>query len=641
MATQKTNTETNPDDDKLAKYLKDFRQASNYVRDNYHEKWSNFWKAYNGQRTKIGYNSISDAFIPETRTIVESLVANIAGGSPRFEYIPTDEEQEPDTSVLTELMDYYWDANHMGTKAQSWVRDSVLYGNGILHITWDSDRNMPCIDNVPLRDFFVDPAATSLENARYAGFRYLADKDQLKSEMVTDPATGESVPKYKNLEDTNPASNPGLGAPGEMDKAHKEMLLGSTTGDKDENQIEVILMYYMDSDGCKIVEIANRTTIIREVDSPYQQDEKKQKLQVAYQGGIKNVNKTIPEIPAFLPFAILRNVQDASLFYATGDVEVIIDRQETLNDVENLDMDNLNFLNNVMWRIDPAYEDMASEIESTPGIVIPLPRFALEAIQKPAITSDLDEKKQEIQEQMRRATAADEIIQGSQTSQRTTATEIQAVSTQATARFQTKVTNLESEGFAQLGSVLFRMSQIFVDEPTVVRIVGPEGITFKDFDPSSYSGYYEPHVKLDSTIKRAEALRSQQDAQLYQLIIGNPAANQQEALRMVAKGLGASDEEIKRLLTPMPPPQPPQGMPIPGQDPNAQPQQGQPAAPQDQPSPTDPQDEVSQAVAKARSDFAAAQQGSGKKPKVDSAAETEMAIHQARADFAKRQIARK
>lgn len=584
-------------------YMDDFKAASKYVKENYHDKWFDCWKVYNGKRVKIGYNSIADSFVPETRTIVESLVANIAGGVPKFEYIPTTDEQSKDTKVLSELMNYYWDCNKMGTKAQSWVRDSILYGTGILHVTWDAERNIPRIDNVPLRDFFVDPTATDLEKARFAGFRYLGDRQAMKKAKVIDPETGELVPKYKNLDQLD-VENLEKNNADEMDKQQKEHLLGSTLGTNNKRQLEVILMYYMEKGKEKLIEIANRSVIIREIDTPYQQDEKVQDVEVVINGEVQTQKKTIEAISPFFPFAVLRNTLDASLFYGYGDVETIIDRQETLNDVENLDMDNLHYLNNVMWRIDPAYEDMASEIESTPGIVIPIPAKALEPIDKPHIDNDLDNKKQEIKDEMRRVTAADEIMQGAQTDSRTTATEITAITQQANARFKTKVTNLESEGFAQLGSVLFKMAQIFLDRDTVVRIVGPEGVNFKDFDPYEFTGYYEPHVKLDSTVKQMEQERGLKDNQLFQLILNNPVVNQQEAVRMVAKHLNASDEDINRLLTQPPAPAMPGAMPPAG--PGQVPMEGsemnpEPGTTQSAPGEMDPE---TMGVAAARIDFA-------------------------------------
>lgn len=610
----KSNTKSDGADG-IDKYLKDFRRANQYVRNNYHEDWFDYWKIYNNRRVKIGYNSIADAFVPETRTIVESIVANIAGSQPTFEYIPTNEEQERDTKVLSELIAYYWDANHMGSKSQSWVRDSILYGTGVLHVTWDADRNMPCIDNVPLRDFFADPTATTLENARYVGFRYLADKDELADEMVIDPESGELVKKYKNLDKitSDPATSE---APELMDKENKESLMGGANPSTDEDrQVEVIIIYYIDSDGGKICEIANKSVLIREVDTPYYQEEMKVDVEVTGPDGVPTKQKqTIPEIKPFFPFAMLRNVIDSSLFYGTGDVETIMDRQETLNDVENMDLDNMHFVNNVMWRIDPAYEDMASEIESTPGIVIPIPRYGLEPIQKPMITTDLDNKKQEIKDEMRRATGADEIIQGAApTGGRTTATEISQQTTQAMTRFQTKIANLESEGYAQLGSVLFKMSQLFVDQDTVVRIVGEEGVSFKDFDPYEYNGEYEPHVKLDTTMKKLKEERGMKDNQLYQLILNNPVVNQQEAIRMIAKSLDVSNEDINKLLTP--PPMPPMA----------------PGIPQAQG--VDPEAETQQAIAQAHQDFAA-EQG---QQQVDPEQEAEMARQMAREDFQREQ----
>lgn len=531
--------------DRLNTYLEDFNAAWNYVHDNYHTKWADCYSVYNGRRVKIGYNSIADAKVPETRTIVESLVANIAGGTPRFEYIPTIEEQERDTEVLTELMNYYWDCNHMGTKAQSWVRDSILYGTGVLHVSWDGVRKMPKIDNVPLRDFIIDPAATTLENARYAGFRYLADLELMKKEQVINPETGELEPKYKNLDKVNTGAI--SASKEEMDKQKKEQLLGSTLGTNQDRQIEVILLYYMDTG--KLVEIGNRCVVIREVDTPYQLPERERMVEVMVNGVPTMQPKKIEKIDPFLPFAVLRNTIDSSLFFGTGDVEVIMDRQESLNDIENLDLDNLHYLNNVMWRIDPAYEDMAADIESSPGIVIPIPRNAIEPLEKPAITNDLDNKKQEIKEEMRRATAADEVMQGAVVERgRATATEISAVTTQAQARYKTKVANLESEGFAQLGSVLHKLSLIFLDQKTVVRIVGPEGVSFKDFDPFEFGGYYEPHVRLDSTVKEQKIEQGQKLNQMYQIILNNPVVNQTEAVRFVMKTLGAEDEEIKRML---------------------------------------------------------------------------------------------
>lgn len=534
----------------FTQYITDFNDAYNYVRNSYHTLWYDCYRIYNNKRVNIGYAGVNDAFVPETFTIVESLVANIAGGTPKFGFLPTTDEQKQDTEVLTNLCMYYWECNRMGIKVQQWVRDMILYGNGVLHITWDAKRQIPCVDYVPLRDFFIDPAATSLDNARYAGFRYLADKEVLRKMKVLDPKTNQYVNKY-DLTALDEVENDSKLAGEPLDKQKKEQMVGSTLGSQNTRQVEIILMYYMDTG--KVVEIANRAAVIRNVDTPFQMDEKTQPVSTEVNGQMVKSNKKIPGIKAFLPFAILRNYTDPSLFFARGDVEVIMPRQETLNDVENMDLDNVSFANNVMWQIDPQYADLVPEIESIPGAVYPIPKNALSVIERPTLSQDLDAKKQEIKDEMRRATAADEVIQGaSQAQGRVTATEVSSQLTQSKTRFSTKVNNLESEGYAQLASIMFKLTQIFVSQEQVVRIVGPEGVHFKDYDPYEFSGDYEPHVKLDTTIKQQTIEQDQKMNQIYTVMQQSPAANQAEVLRFILTKLGAETEDIQRILTPAP-----------------------------------------------------------------------------------------
>lgn len=528
--------------------VKDFKAAYDYAEQNHHSKWEDAWKLYNNERVKYGYKGVSDAFIPETHTIVESLVANIAGGKPKFSFIPTNEEQEQDTDVLNHMMDYFWEANRMNVKSQIWVRDMLLYGTGVLHVTWDGKK--PVIDNVPLRDFFVDPNGIQMHEpnepgyARYAGMRYLGNLDQMKKEEVWDPEQGKYVKKYKGLDDVTEMNQKWE----DLDKQVKEMYKGSTLKDHaNQKQVEVILTYYPLEN--RLVEVANRTVIIRDTTFPFSREARKVTREAVIDGVPTQVPQEVPEIKPFYPFGILRDYIDGSLFYGKGEVEVIKYRQEALNDLENQDNDNISYANNIMWQIDPQFADMAPEIESIPGAVYPLPKGALTPIERPVLKNDLEMKKVSIKDEMRRATAADEVIQGvSSEKGRVTATEVQTQLNQATQRFSTKINNLESEGYAQLGMTLFRIVQVFVDGDMVVRIVGDDGVEFAQFNPMQFVGDYEPHVKLDTTIRQAELEQDQKMNQMYQVILGNPTVDQREATRFILEKLGADDDQIQKML---------------------------------------------------------------------------------------------
>lgn len=539
-------------DNLLSIVLADFKEARDYVKNNYESDWSDYWKCYNNIRTSIGYDGISNDFVPETFTIIESIKANIAGGKPKWMFVPMREEQTQDTNILNQMMDFYWDQNRMTQKTLNWVQDMLLYGNGILMVSWEDD--MPRISNIPLSDFFVDPTATHLNNPKeagypkYAGYRYLTDVDSLKKKKVTNVDTGDQESYYKNL-DQIPSFDSKWD---KLDKETKESFIGSTLGkDSIKKQVECIVYFTKKK---KIV-VANRNTIIYDGENPYKREKKTEKVTVIQDGVPTEIDQEIPAIEAFLPFAILRNYVDGSLFYAKGDVAQIIGRQETLNDVSNQKQDNITYVLNNMWQIDPQFSHLADQIESMPGAIFPIPQGALTPIEKQMVSNDADTEMLRIRDEMRRATAADEVVQGaSQEKGRITATEVQAQVNQSAQRFATKLTTLESEGYAQLGRIMFKMVQIFVDREMAIRIIGPDGVEWQDYNPNDYSGEYEPKVSLESTQKVMRAEEGQKYAQAVQLVMSSPNVDQKEFLRVyLEKGLDIPEDVVKRIIVDTPP----------------------------------------------------------------------------------------
>ena len=539
---------------------KDFKNARDYIKKFKQNIWDDCWSAYNNIRTKRGYDGVADDFIPETFTIVESIKANIAGGKPKFNFIPIREEQNQETEVINDLVDFYWDQNNMTEKVQDWVQDMLVYGNGIMMVSWEGD--MPHMTNIPLRDFFVDPTATHMNRPgtpgypKYAGYRFLTTVEELKNRKIVDPETGDMKLLYQNLDDIGE-----LNEDDPTDKTVKEKLLGSTLPDK-KGQIEVIVYYTRKK---KIV-IANRETLIYDGENPYKREKKTKSVTRIVDMAPMTTEIEFPEIKGFLPFAILRNYVDTSLFYAKGDVEVILPRQERLNDISSQKTDNLTYVMNNMWQIDPQYKHLAEQIESFPGAVFPLPQGALTAIEKQSIGADADNEMFRIKEEMRRATAADEVIQGvSQDKGRVTATEIQAQMNQASQRFSTKLTNLEDEGYAQLGRIIFKMVQIFVDQTMAVKVIGADdGMKWRDFDPEEYSGQYEPKVQLESTTKAVRAEEGQKYALIHQMFAQSPYVNQFEFTKLYLEAmLDMNADKLKKLVVqpqqnPAPPIAPPE-----------------------------------------------------------------------------------
>ena len=537
------------DENILAEAMKDFSKARKYISEHYEGVWADCFKAYNGIRTRRGYAGVADEFVPETFSIVESLKSSIAGTKPKFKYLPLTEEQEQDTTTLNALVDFYWSSNNMTEKMLNWVGDMIIYGNGVFMVSWENGK--PLIQHIPLSDFFVDPAATHMNRPeepgypRYAGYRYLTSLTQLKEEKEVDPETGEVKSKYKNLEEVA-----GGVQEDSMDKDRKETYLGSTYGkDAVTEQVEVITYYTQ----YRKIMIANRGTVIYEGENPYHKAEHTVPTYTEVDGEIIEGARKVKEIKGFLPFAILRNYVDSNLFFARGDVEVILPTQEALNDTASQKRDNVAYALNNMWQIDPRFKHMAEQIESSPGAVFPLPKGALSPIEKQDVSPSADTEIERLRQQMRNATAADAAVQGvAQKFSRTTATEVQAQLQQASMRFTTKVQNLEDEGFAQLARIIYKMIQIFVDNETAVRVVGKKGVEWKTYKPGTYEGEYEPRVALEATMDAENAALAQSMQVAAQFSLGNPLVNQQAFLRQQYKvlfGKHLSDDDIEEMLT--------------------------------------------------------------------------------------------
>lgn len=557
MANKETPALTEADiagkDPLLVATMGDFDRARKYVQNNYQTIWEDCFKSYNAIRTKRGYSGVADDFIPEVFSIVESLKAAIAGSKPKFKYMPLDEEQEQNTEILNSLVDYYWSLNNMTEKLLNWVGDMIIYGNGVFMISWEEHK--PLVHHIPLSDFFVDPTSTHLNRpeergyAKYAGYRYLTSIEQLKAKKMIDVKTGELVPMYKNLDAIS------VGNPSDADdKTRKEQLLGSTLGkDAAKSQIEIIEYYTAKK---KII-IANRSVIIFDEANPFQREEKIQKEIKLVDGEPVEVKRLIPGIKGFLPFAILRNYVDSNLFYARGDVEILIPIQEALNDTSSQKRDNLAYALNNMWQIDPRFKHLAEQIESMPGAVFPIPKGALTPIEKNDISPAADTEISRLTQAMRTASAADAAVQGiAQKFSRTTATEIAAQLNQASTRFTTKIQNLEDEGFAQLARILYKCIQIFVDKELAVRITGKTGVTWEDFDPKRFTGEYQPRVILEASAK-AEASQMAQAVQVAaQFGMNNPLVNQEVLLRKIFTSIfpDSPKDDIDALLTPPTPP---------------------------------------------------------------------------------------
>jgi len=537
----------------LDNIMSKFQTARMYVKRGFANTWKDARKLYNSQRINANYEGNSDTFIPETFTIIQSVKANVVGGKIKLEFLPTTNEQTGDTKVLNALMDQIWTQDKTKLKASWAVDDSLQVGNGYLWQYWNGPH--PCNTYIPTEDNFFDPTATNMTNLRWGGYRYLTTRQDLESEQVTNPdynpedeKTELRTPRYKNLDKIESYNTIGTYKTGK-DKTAKqlreEMVAGSvlTSAEDKADTVEVIVYY----DKKRQVRIANRCAIIEDIETPF----KREATTVDSIDDAGNpVSFELPEIPAFIPVAPARDYVDGAMWYAKGEIEIIGDLQELLNDTQNQKSDNLNFTLNRMWALDPSQAHKRDEIQSVPGAVFTIPPNSLQSIDTPSIGPDADNEMYRVQKMMRSATAADEIVQGQAQRGTQTATEINTQLMQAGTRFASKLENFESEFFSILANNMFKILQIFLTREQAVRIVGQEGVEWKNYNPGEYLGNWDVKVSLEANARKMKEERKQEAMQFFLMMSKIPGVDIAKLGKLTAGLIFDLDDNILEEVLP-------------------------------------------------------------------------------------------
>lgn len=521
------------EDERVKFVVERFNNSWTYAQTNYHSRWEDSWKLYNNRRVKIGYEGISNVFVPMTFSTIETMVSALAGSKPQFDFLPPRDKPDQNTDILNALLDFYWDKDQWNIKVQNWVRSMLIYGTGVVYLYWNIDH--PVMVNIPVRDFFFDPNAVSLENCSkdfYAGRRYLTTVEELKGYEVVDSEEYEAdsatmKPKYMNLDKIVAGSGATDGD--ETDKEKKDLFYGSTAPDPENTQIEVLELWTED----RVVSIANRSVLIQDEENPY--------LVQAKARGEKNAK-------GIIPFVVQRDFVDESLFYGRGEVEIFADLQEWLNDLTNQNNDAITYTLNPMWNLNPNKADLIEQIQSAPGAVFPLDSTDLAPVPMPSIPNDAFNERINIKNEIRETTAVNEVVKGVTNETKVTATEINAQVAQAGQRIGMKITQLENEGFHRLARVVFEMVKLYVNEPMLVRVVS-DRVSWEQFNPEEFSGDYEPRVQLETSVEAKKQDDMAIAKEMFLALSQDPEVDQIELKRIaLPKMFGLDPDEVDRLL---------------------------------------------------------------------------------------------
>lgn len=509
--------------------VKDFESSWNYRDSSYHKDWENWYKLYNSERIYVGYNGISDTFVPMAFSTIETKVSATSGEKPLIEYFPTKPSQTTNTKVLNSLMSYYWDMDAWTNKFVQHTRNLFLYGTGVMYVYWNIDH--PELKNIPLRDFYIDPSATVLnyQDASFMGYRFFASKKLLEEEQVVNPETGELVPKYKNLNKLDENYETGE----ESAKQERDTHMGSTVDENaQKDQIEIYCHWTKD----KVTYIGNKKEVIYEADNYYK--ERQQFL------GYDNPT-------GMYPFIVDSNYPDETQLYGRSELQPVAKAQELLNDMTNQNIDAVSWALDPVMELDPQYASYIDKIQNVTGAVYPFRPGSYQAVQKQPIPSSAFNERVNIKNEIRETTAVDQVIKGAAVSGDTTATEIQAQVASAGRRFDMLLSSLENGGYYQFAKLVYQMIQMYVTQPTYMRVVGEKGVNWELFDPEMFQGDYEPRIKLQATLENDKKKKMRDLKEMYGAMLGSPFVDQSALTRLILKeAFSLEMDEVDTLIVP-------------------------------------------------------------------------------------------
>jgi hypothetical protein len=506
--------------------VKDYKSSANYVETYYKTMWGDMKKLYNSERVLVGYKGISDTVVPMAYGTVESLVASTAGDKPLVEYVPTRPDQQTNTDVLNNLFSYYWDLDGWTLKTIAHSRGLYKLGSAVMQAYWDIDH--PVVRNIPIDDWFCDPTITffNYQRAGYMGDRFLSRKSALEKEQIIDPVTGELVPKYMNLNK--------LGERGDEDETSKEeedMHRGSTL-DKEAQADEIEVICYSTLD--EVIYIGNRQEVIYYDVNPFKA--RQQFLGVENPRGMYNYI-----FDAFNP--------EENQLYGRSVLQPILKPVELLNDLTNQNVDAVSWSLDPEMELDPMYSDYLDKIQSATGNVYPFKPGSYVPVQKLPIPSSVFNERTNIKNEIREATAIDELTRGSMYSHRTTATEAKIQMSQSSKRFDLAVSSLENGGYYQMAKLVYQLIQHYVTTPTMFRVVGKNGVDWQTFDPEQFKGDYEPRVKLKVTLENEKDMKTRDIKEMFSAMVGNPYVDEAALTKFViAKGFNLEPDEASQLV---------------------------------------------------------------------------------------------
>lgn len=507
------------------------------------QKWDDFYDLYRGvldSTTKSIWQA--NIFVPYAFSTIETIVPRLVAGRPQIDVMPREEGDTDYARVQNYLVDYQWDQCDMDRLLPDIVRQMLIYGTSVVKVYWDkkvetveeeieidpdfpelgsqkvevekTTKNQPVVEMVDLYDFFWDPKGFDIDSCGWVAHRTYRSYDYL--------IKMQKQGLYKNVnllekDKTRPFK-------GETDKITRTTALGTTdpqsvSGDSDKEANIELIEYWEDN---RVVTIANRTVVIRDDKNPFAHGKKP---------FVRFVDQSVPKE-----------------FCGIGELEPIETLQKELNDMRNQRMDNASLILNRMWLVQNGANVDEDELVSDVGGVIHTDKIeGVQALYPPEIPNSSYREETLIKADIQQTTGITDYTKGvaSDALANETATGISMMQEAGNARIKLKMMNIEM-GIREIGELFISLNKQFIDEETVIRILGEGSPQWLLVKPSEIKDNFDLMVESAPRLLENDAIAKRQALELFQMFANDPLIDQLELRRYILEAFNAKN--IDKLL---------------------------------------------------------------------------------------------
>jgi len=462
----------------------------------YFERFNDYYRMYRAIREdgKQNYAGRAKLYIPYVFATIETIIPRLVGAKPKIEAVPREPNDIEKAKNNNSLFSYEWDEMEMKSILKLWAKQMLIYGTGILKLSWlfKGDETSVQIDRanaelVDLFDFFVDPNATTIDDARYIIQRAERDLEELKNNP------NYTIPRelVAQVQD-------------DQYKIQRDAVLGLVKPKEASQKKVQVLEYWGDYDlgdgeePCLIVKAND--FIIRAEPNPYAHKQK--------------------------PFIKMEDTQVPHSFWAIGEVEQLESLQYELNDIRNQRMDNVTLILSRMWKVDKNAGVDEEDLISQAGQVVHVDDMdGVEPLTTPDVTQSAYNEESLVKGDMQLVSGVSDYTRGGSESGKgqggslnQTATGIALLQEAGNARFKYKLDNIE-DSLVSFGKQLMALNHQFIDTQKTLRIIGAGRTQWINMQPDDITGQFDVTVEAGSTQPMNKSVRRAEARELVQTLI--------------------------------------------------------------------------------------------------------------------------